>query len=160
MMSAMKGMTITGNADIDFAKMMSIHHQGAIDLSQVELNEGKNAAMQSMAKHIDSASRKEMAILDSVASKMDGSATTKKSAFSETAMQMMDTSSLVNMTHSGNIDDDFSEMMIKHHRDGISMAKLYLQSAKNPTTKKIANKIISQQPGEIKKLETLNNQVK
>ena len=40
----------TGDIDRDFAAMMIVHHQGAIDMAQIELQHGKNAALKKMAK--------------------------------------------------------------------------------------------------------------
>jgi uncharacterized protein (DUF305 family) len=160
MMKEMKAMSPSGNADNDFAMMMMIHHQGAVDMSQVELRDGKSSAMQSIARHIDSVSQKEIAELDSFLIRTKPSTNSQKSDFAVKAMQMMDSSSVMHMTHSGNLDDDFSEMMIKHHEDGIAMAKLYLKSGKHATTKKIANAIIRDQPKEIQTLQSLNQQVK
>ena len=60
----MTSMPSSGNPDVDFAAMMRIHHQGAIDMAQAELKDGKNAQMRTMAKNIIAAQKKEIAQLD------------------------------------------------------------------------------------------------
>ena len=60
-MSAMK---MTGNADVDFATMMRMHHQGAIDMAQAQLRDGKSPEMKKMATSIIAAQKKEMAMFD------------------------------------------------------------------------------------------------
>lgn len=60
----MASMKMTGNADVDFAKMMRIHHQGAIKMAEAELREGKNAQMRKMAKDIIAAQKNEIAQLE------------------------------------------------------------------------------------------------
>ena len=60
----MSSMKMTGNADVDFAMMMRIHHLGAIDMAQAELREGKDPQMKKMAKAIIAAQKKEIAQLD------------------------------------------------------------------------------------------------
>lgn len=60
----MSSMQMTGNADMDFAMMMRIHHQGAIDMAEVELRDGKAPEMRKMAKDIIAAQKKEIAQLD------------------------------------------------------------------------------------------------
>ena len=60
MMKNMESMKMTGNTDRDFALMMKIHHQGAIDMAQMELERGKNAKMRAMAKRIIDAQKKEI----------------------------------------------------------------------------------------------------
>lgn len=60
----MSSMTMTGNADVDFAMMMKIHHQGAIDMAQAELKNGKEPQMRKMAQSIIAAQKKEIAQFD------------------------------------------------------------------------------------------------
>ncbi|WP_414499661.1 DUF305 domain-containing protein [Zymobacter sp. IVIA_12111.31 C1] len=44
--------TYTGNADVDFARAMIAHHQGAIDMAKVELQYGTAPEMRALAKDI------------------------------------------------------------------------------------------------------------
>ena len=60
----MASMKMTGNADVDFAMMMRVHHQGAIDMAQAELRDGKDAQMRKLATSIIAAQKKEIAQLD------------------------------------------------------------------------------------------------
>ena len=60
----MSSMQTSGNADVDFAMMMRIHHKGAIDMAKVELRDGKDIQMHRMAKGIIAAQEKEIAQLD------------------------------------------------------------------------------------------------
>ena len=60
----MGSMTMSGNQDVDFATMMRMHHQGAIDMAQVELKSGKEPKMRKMAKDIVAAQKKEIAEID------------------------------------------------------------------------------------------------
>ena len=63
-MERMHKMKMTGDTDKDFAMMMKIHHQGAIDMAHMELAHGKSPAMKAMAKQIIAAQKKEIAQLD------------------------------------------------------------------------------------------------
>ena len=60
----MSSMKMTGNADVDFAMMMRVHHQGAIDMAQAQLRDGKDAQMRKLATNIIAAQKKEIALLD------------------------------------------------------------------------------------------------
>jgi uncharacterized protein (DUF305 family) len=64
MSDKMAGMTMTGNHDVDFAQMMRIHHQGAIDMAEMELKNGKDASMRKMAQEVIKAQKKEIATID------------------------------------------------------------------------------------------------
>ena len=63
-MDRMHKMKMSGDTDKDFAMMMKIHHQGAIDMAQMELAHGKSPAMKAMAKQIIAAQKKEIAQFD------------------------------------------------------------------------------------------------
>jgi len=60
----MAGMKMTGNADADFAMMMRMHHQGAIDMAEAQLRSGKDPEMLKMAKKIIADQKKEIAQFD------------------------------------------------------------------------------------------------
>ena len=64
MMKNMESMKMSGDTDRDFATMMKIHHQGAIDMAQVQLQSGKDAKMRTMAKRIIEAQQKEIKEFD------------------------------------------------------------------------------------------------
>ena len=64
MMNNMESMKTTGDTDRDFATMMKVHHQGAIDMAQMELKSGKDGKMRTMAKRIIDAQQKEIKEFD------------------------------------------------------------------------------------------------
>jgi hypothetical protein len=64
MMKNMESMKMTGDTDRDFAMMMKVHHQGAIDMAEMELKNGKDAKMRAMAKRIIDAQKKEIKEFD------------------------------------------------------------------------------------------------
>ena len=60
----MTAMPMTGNQDMDFAMMMKVHHEGAIEMAQAELDHGKDPTMRASAKKIISAQKKEIVEFD------------------------------------------------------------------------------------------------
>jgi|GEM_PF-1552709 uncharacterized protein (DUF305 family) len=64
-MKKMDAMKMTGDVDKDFAMMMKMHHQQALDMAQIEIDQGKSPEMKAMAKNIISAQKKKL--LNSIA---------------------------------------------------------------------------------------------
>lgn len=60
MMDKMGSMKMTGDADKDFAMMMTSHHQGAVDMANIELKHGKDPKMKAMAQKIIDTQPKEI----------------------------------------------------------------------------------------------------
>lgn len=63
-MKHMDGMSMTGDADYDFAANMRMHHQMAVDMSEAVLKNGKNPQLLQMARDIITAQKKEIAVFD------------------------------------------------------------------------------------------------
>ena len=63
-MDGMQKMAMTGNVDKDFAMMMKMHHQQAVNMAEAQLAHGKSPEMKSMSKQIIVAQKKEIAQFD------------------------------------------------------------------------------------------------
>lgn len=63
-MDGMQKMPMSGDTDKDFAMMMKLHHQQALNMAELELANGKSAEMKAMARQIIAAQKKEIAQFD------------------------------------------------------------------------------------------------
>lgn len=63
-MQQMQQMKPTGDTDRDFAVMMRMHHQQALDMARSEIEHGKSAELKAMARKIVKDQTKEIAQLD------------------------------------------------------------------------------------------------
>ena len=63
-MDGMQKMPMSGDIDKDFAMMMKMHHQQALNMAEMELANGKSAEMKTMAKQIIAAQKKEILQFD------------------------------------------------------------------------------------------------
>ena len=63
-MEAMQKMPMSGDVDRDFAMMMKMHHQQALNMAEMELARGKSPEMKAMAKEIIATQKKEIAQFD------------------------------------------------------------------------------------------------
>ena len=160
-MEKAKNMKMSGDFDHDFTMMMIEHHQGAIDMAQVEISKGSDPALKQMAENILAAQKSEIAEFNKIlnAHKVEktsdanvGGHAGEHNELSEAMNDMMD--KMKAMTMSGNIDKDFAMMMIPHHESAIKMAENEISHGKHLALKKIAQKIIDDQTREIDELKT------
>lgn len=63
-MDDMQKTQMSGDTDKDFATMMKMHHQQALDMAEMELTRGKSAELKAMAHKIISGQKKEIAQFD------------------------------------------------------------------------------------------------
>ena len=151
-MSKMKEVKMTGDFDLDFANMMIIHHQAAIDMSEVEIEKGTDAQLKTMAKNIVNAQKVEIEQLHQFvksykmpeAKEMNAE---MHSELGETMKGMMD--KMNNMQMTGNTDKDFAMMMKLHHESAVKMAEDELSHGKQHEVQKMAQKMIADQSKEI-----------
>ena len=151
-MGKMDNMKMTGDFDLDFANMMVIHHQAAIDMSEVEIAKGKDEGMITMAKNIITAQKAEIEQMQRFVKnyKMPEKKMENGEMHNElgtTMKAMMD--KMHNMQMTGNTDKDFAMMMIPHHESAVKMAEEEIGHGKQLELKKLAQKIIADQNKEI-----------
>jgi uncharacterized protein (DUF305 family) len=79
-----------------------------------------------------------------------GAASPSNGAYMD-SMQTMTKAMNVPMT--GDADKDFAAMMIPHHQGAIDMAKVELRYGKDPTLRKLAQKIVGAQEHEIAQMK-------
>jgi len=63
-MDSMQKMQLSGDVDKDFAMMMKLHHQQAVDMAEMLLAHGNSPEMKTLARQIVAAQKKEIATFD------------------------------------------------------------------------------------------------
>lgn len=152
MMSRMEAMPKTNDPEIDFSKMMIMHHQGAINMANVELQSGSNDSLKRTAQKMITEQQAEIQQLNTILATL-----TVDNSDPEFTMENMD-----NMTKgskiadiqiiTGDIDNDFATLMTGHHQTAIDNAAAYLHHGNNAQLKMMSNNIVMSQTKEIQEL--------
>jgi uncharacterized protein (DUF305 family) len=152
-MTKMSSMKMSGDFDMDFANMLIEHHQGAIDMSKIEVAKGSDEKMKAMAQNIITKQSEEQSRLKEIVSSSKPSSMKMGEGEMEKSMSGM-MNKMKSMQMSGNVDKDFATMMLSHHEDGISMAKMESKNGMNSKLKQMAQKGITDQQKEISEFKS------
>ncbi|SDL87530.1 Uncharacterized conserved protein, DUF305 family [Daejeonella rubra] len=153
MMTKMMAMPMSKDPDDDFAMMMKMHHQGAIDMSSAELKNGDDPKMKEIAQKIIDAQKAEIVQLETFLAVHNPHMMSME--FTDQMMKEMEKSGrqadlqVIN----GDIDHDFAMLMIGHHHAAIENSRLELIYGHDASMKTMAQKIIDAQQAEIKELQ-------
>ncbi len=152
MMSKMEALPKTNDPEIDFAKMMIIHHQGAIGMAEAELQDGKNDSLKRTAQRIIAEQQAEIAQFNSILVSI--SEDNSDPVFTMEQMENMIKGGKAADVQliTGDIDNDFATLMIVHHQGAIDNASAYLHHGNNTQLKTMATNIVASQVKEIDEL--------
>jgi uncharacterized protein (DUF305 family) len=154
MMMQMDTTEMTMDPEIDFVRMMKVHHQGAISMANLQLTEGRNDSLKRVAQKIKDEQQAEINQFDiylglnSVNNNVPGFMLEHHES-----MQKMEMLADVQFI-TGNIDNDFASLMIPHHQAAIDNASSYLKYGTDNQLKAWAERIIDVQSHEIVVLGT------
>lgn len=153
MMDKMNAMQMSKDPDNDFAMMMMMHHQGAIDMANAELKDGKDATLKEIAQMMITAQTQEIAQLDAFLQGHQAHLNVPEfDAKMMMGMEKMGRNADLQIIN-GNTDHDFAMLMIGHHQSAIEMAQMELDYGTHEEMKTMASKIIEEQQKEIKDLQ-------
>lgn len=154
MMDEMMMMQMNEDPDVTFARMMIMHHQGAIVMSNEELSSGDDATMKAMATKIKNAQQQEIQVLQAFIStyQPDQPADSK---FNMELMESMEKSGRQSDLQiiNGDTNHDFAQLMIVHHQSAIENARSVQEHGTSTMIKNMAHEIIDDQMAEIKELQ-------
>ena len=152
MMSRMESRPKTNDPEIDFLKMMIVHHEGAISMAKVELEAGKDDSLKRTAQKVINDQQAEIEELKTILNSLSTDNTDP--AFTMEQMDNMKKGGKaadVQMI-TGDIDNDFATLMIIHHQGAIDNSSAYLHHGNNSQIKVKATSMINMQTMEIQEL--------
>ncbi len=153
---------MNGDFDYDFANMMIIHHQMAIDMSIAELEKGSDKTIKTMANKIIVAQETEIKLLQQFVENykisVANNKTSKSYKIASEMKIMIKNIDKIKMTK--NNDKDYVSMMITHHKSAVAMAKNQVKYGSQQILIELSKNIIDVQTYEIsffKKWQSYNN---
>lgn len=160
MMQAMHSLEPTGDVDYDFMRGMIPHHQGAIDMAKVMLEQGGDEQMLALARAILAAQGTEIAqmqawLREHGQPRPGDSAQDVIAAWQRIDQRMMNEVQAVSKGAVGTGDDitgDFVRGMIPHHVAAVDMAYVLLGHSTHSDLRNMAKAVIREQEREIREL--------
>lgn len=155
-MAKMNQPEMSGDFDLDFSNMMILHHQAAIDMSKIEIAQGRDEQIIEMAQSIQTLQSAQIGQMEQFIAnyKMPivKTGTTGSQPILVLIMKSM-MNKMNNMAMTGHTDQDFIAMMIPHHRSAVVMAENELRHGKSLELKKLAQQMIQDQNSEIEEFK-------
>lgn len=136
-----------------FLASMIAHHQGAVDMAQLAIQQARHAELKAMAQDIITAQTAEIAQLQTWQKEWGHPSSSGEHMADHSAMGMMDdmdgmTEQLKNAS-GDDFDKKFLDLMIMHHQSAIDMSKPAATNAQHDQVKALAQNIITAQTKEI-----------
>lgn len=153
MMSEMDTMDMSGDPDTRFAKMMKGHHQGAIEMAQIEIAQGTNVTIKTMAQTMLNAQTQEISDLNMFLANHTPHAENAEFNMEMEHSMMKMHNNIDLQAVNGNIDHDFALLMIFHHQSAIEMADMVLHYGHEPEIADMAQMMKEDQEMEIEQLQ-------
>ena len=141
-------------SDERFIDAMVPHHQGAIEMAQVALENAEHPEILALAEEIVAAQETEIEQLKAIKQEQFGTSEVSmdKSAEEMEGMGMaMDPQELATQEP---FDKAFIDNMIPHHESAIAMAQVVLEESENPEIREIAGAIVDAQEREIEQMRS------
>ena len=151
MMDKMQAPKSTGNNDADFSKMMIEHHIGAVKMSELLLNKGKDSELKAFAQKVIAAQNKEIELMKKFQNKSELSP--DREQFQTALNQSMGAMMNKEIKVYEDIDRNFAAQMIPHHQSAVDMAKVYLKYGQEKELLQLSEDIVREQSLEITQLK-------
>lgn len=141
-------------SDERFIDAMVPHHQGAVEMAEVALENAEHEEIEQLAQDIVSAQESEIKDLKDIKQEEFGTSRVPMN-MDEGQMEgmgmMEDPQSLADEEP---FDRAFIDNMIPHHRSAIQMANVALERSDNPRIKELAGNIVEGQERELSQMQT------
>jgi uncharacterized protein (DUF305 family) len=135
-------------SDERFIDAMVPHHQGAIDMAEVALENAEHPELLQLAQNVISTQQAEIEELRSIKEQEFGTSEVP-TQMSPEEMEMMGMEDPAELANQRPFDLAFISAMIQHHESAIEMAQVALAESENPRIRELAASIVEDQEAEI-----------
>lgn len=149
-------------ADVEFAQMMIVHHQGALEMAELAVERASTGEVRALAERIAAAQGPEIELMSGWLETWDEQppAETEHEGMDHGGMDMdgMDQQeAMATLAELDGVEFDrtFLELMIAHHRGATEMAQTQIDQGTDPGALALARTIQDDQKAEITEMETL-----
>jgi uncharacterized protein (DUF305 family) len=138
-------------SDERFIDAMVPHHQGAIDMAEVALENAEHLELLQLAENVISTQQAEIEQLRSIKEQEFGTSEVPMQMSAE-EMEMMGMEDPAELANQRPFDEAFINAMIPHHESAIEMAQVALAESDNPAIRDLAGRIVDDQTREIEQM--------
>ena len=150
--TAPKDLIVDGEySDERFIDAMVAHHQRAIDMAEVALQNAEHPELLQLAQNVISTQQVEIEALRSIKEQEFGTSEVP-TQLSPEEMEMMGMEDPAELANQQPFDEAFINAMIPHHESAIEMAQVALAESSNPTIRDLAGRIVDDQTREIEQM--------
>jgi len=140
-------------SDRRFIDAMVPHHEGAVGMAEVALENAEHAEVSRLAENIVSTQRDEIGVLRGIREREFGSAEPEMEMSEEEMNGMMGMTDPRELANAKPFDRAFIDAMIPHHESAIEMADVALESSGNEEVRTLAQDIVDAQRREIEQMK-------
>ena len=140
-------------SDRAFIDAMVPHHQGAIAMAEVALNNAEHEEIKELSRNIVSTQQSEIEELKSIKKEEFGTSNVPMEMSPEQMRGMGMMMDPKRLSKREPFDEAFIDAMIPHHRSAIQMAQVASKQSKIPEIKELAGNIVSAQKREIEQMK-------
>jgi uncharacterized protein (DUF305 family) len=141
-------------SDERFIDAMVPHHQGAIEMAQVALENAEHPEILALAEEIVAAQETEIEQLKAIKQEQFGTSEVSMDMSAEEMEGMSMAIDPQELANQGLFDKAFIDNMIPHHESAIAMAQVVLGESENPEIREIAGAIVDAQEREIEQMRS------
>src|SRR5919112_425960 len=141
-------------SDERFIDAMVPHHQGAIEMARVALENAEHTEILALAEEIVAAQETEIGQLKAIKQEQFGTSEVSMDMGAEEMEGMGMTSDSQELANQEPFDKAFIDNMIPHHESAIEMANVVLEESENPKIREIAGTIVDAQEREVEQMRS------